>query len=442
MNKSAAWAPISAAARRATRLRDILQLRFTPLFAALPARTLEAISPANPFKRLLKVLGYTLVRLLGHLFQPIHNREELRGAVWLYVVSQNNVEALRFLQTARPDAVLVAGQGKNIGRYRDEVNRLSLRRKLLYYWQFPGMWWRLQQQAGWTAWRFFDLIFVSIGYYEVYRRALQHYQPRAVVFANDHNDDARALLLACQAEGIQTAYVQHASVSRWFPPLSFNLNLLEGQHALDTYRECGPIPGQVELVGMPKADAYLASRNQAPRVNRVGIAASLLDPTDELTTALAGLLTAFPSLIFTFRAHPSDPRDFPALLATRFPPLLFSDARRESIFDFLVNQDALIAAETSSHLEATLLNVVSLYYRFGPGYELSHDYYGFVRNGLVSEYLTLNALIEQLRNYATIKPADVYRRARYYCATVGTSDEAQSRELALGHFNKWLANQY
>lgn len=428
----------SAAAGRAARLRDILQLRFTPLFAALPARTLEAITPANPFKRLVKVTGYALVRLIGHLFKPVRNRENLHGAVWLYVVSQNNVDALRFIQTARSDAVMLAGQGKNIGRYRDDVNRLSLRRKLLYYWQFPGVWWRLGRQEGHTAWRFFDLIFVAIGYYEVYRRALRHYRPRAVIFANDHNDDARALLLACQAEGIPTAYVQHASVSRWFPPLSFDLNLLEGRHTLDTYRECGPIVGRVELIGMPKADAFLAQRNQSQRVTRVGIAASLLDPTNELIRTLSDLIVALPGLLFTFRPHPNDPRDFRDLLTARFPSLLFSDARTESIFEFLTKQDALIAAETSSHLEATLLNVVSLYYRFGPGYELSHDYYGFVRHGVATECQTLTALIEELQRYAVAKPIALYQRAAYYCATIGTAYEGRSSELGANILRIWL----
>ena len=96
--------------------------------------------------------------------------------MWLYVVSANNYEALRFLKEARPDAVLVAGQGKNIGRYGAVVNRLSLRRKILYYWQYPAALLGLARQVGPRANRFFDLIFYAIGYYEVYRRALRHYR--------------------------------------------------------------------------------------------------------------------------------------------------------------------------------------------------------------------------------------------------------------------------
>ncbi|WBA42639.1 hypothetical protein [Hymenobacter canadensis] len=420
----------------AARLRDILQLRFTPLFAALPARMLEPISPASPWKRLLKVAGYAGLRLVGNMLHKVRNPDELRGKVWLYTVSQNNYDALHFLREARPDAVLVAGQSKEIGRYNGQVNRLSLRRKLLYYGQLPGVYRALRRTEGERAWRFFDLIFNAIGYYEVYRRALRHYRPRAVVFANDHNDDARALLLACHAEGVPTAYVQHASVSTNFPPLGFDLSLLEGQDALDKYRQCGPVRGQVELVGMPKADAFLGQKNQRPAVRRVGVACNTLDNTEAIRETLAYLLREFPALTFTFRPHPGDPRDF-SFLRQQHPQLLFSDARQQNVFEFLQQQDALIAADTSTHLEATLLNLASLYFRFGT-HAVADDYYGYVAHGLVPRAATLPELAALLRGYQQHKPLDLYQRATYYNATLGTSDEGHSRHRAARLLDKWL----
>ncbi|MDQ2771166.1 MAG: hypothetical protein M3Y54_11780 [Bacteroidota bacterium] len=421
---------------RTTRLRDILQLRFSDIFAALSPAALAAISPANPLKRLARVAGYTGLRLVGNIFQPINNRTDLRGKVWLYVVSANNYDALAFLAEARADAVLVAGQAKNIGRYNATVNRLSLRRKLLYYWQFPGALWGLWRLVGPRALRFFDFVFYAIGYYEVYRRALRHYRPRAVVFSNDHNDDTRSLLLACRTEGVPTAYVQHASVSTNFPPLSFDLSLLEGQDALDKYRQCGPIAGQVELVGMPKADAYLGRRNSAPAVRRVGLACNIHDPLPALTNTLVYLIRELPELVFTLRPHPSDGRDF-GPLRQRLPDLRWSDAREENVFDFLLNQDALVAADTSTHLEATLLNVASIYYRFAAN-PLTDDYYGYAARGLVDRADSPAALAAELRRLAAHKPADLYRRAAYYNATLGTPDEGRSRERTASFLNDWL----
>ena len=418
------------------RLREILYVRFTDHFAGFPKHLLDSISPASPLKRLGKVLGYVGLRLVGNVFQPIQNSEKLQGKVWLYVVSQNNYEALHFLREARPDAVLVAGQSKQIGRYNAVVNRLSLRRKLLYYWQFPLAMAGLIRMEGNRTWRFFDLIFNAIGYYEVYCRALRCYQPKAVVFANDHNDDARALLLACRAEGVPTVYVQHASVSTNFPPLGFDLSLLEGQDALDKYSQCGPVHGQVKLVGMPKADEFLRDKNVSPAVRRVGIACNVLDETEAITAALNDLIPQFPALTFTFRAHPSDTRDF-RFLQAQHPQLVFSNAKQESVFEFLTKQDALVAADTSTHLEATLLNVASLYYRFNT-HTTTDDYYGYVAQGLVPRANTLPELEALLRQYALHKPADLYRRAAYYNATLGTPEEGHSRERAARLLNEWL----
>ena len=421
------------------RLRDILQLRFTDIFAALSPAALADISPASPLKRLARVAGYAGLRLVGNVFRPIKNRDDLRGKVWLYVVSANNYDALAFLAEARADAVLVAGQAKNIGRYNAVVNRLSLRRKLLYYWQFPGAYRGLRRQVGPRATRFFDFIFYAIGYYEVYRRALRHYQPRAVVFSNDHNDDTRSLLLACRAEGVPTAYVQHASVSTNFPPLGFDLSLLEGQDALDKYRQCGPVAGRVELVGMPKADAYLARRNLAPTVRRVGLACNIHDPLPALTDTLVYLSRELPELTFTLRPHPSDGRDF-GPLRQLLPGLQWSSAREENVFDFLLRQDALVAADTSTHLEAVMLNVASVYFRFAAN-PLTDDYYGYAARGLVERANTPAELAATLRRYAHHKPADLYQRASYYNATLGTPDEGHSRERTASILNEWL-NEY
>ena len=257
------------------------------------------------------------------------------------------------------------------------------------------------------------------------------------MFSNDHNDDTRSLLLACRAEGIPTAYVQHASVSANFPPLGFDLSLLEGQDAQDKYRLCGPVCGRVELVGMPKADAYLSQKNTAPAVRRVGIACNIHDPMPALVEALVYLVRELPELTFTLRPHPSDGRDFEPL-RQRLPTLQWSSARQENVFDFLLRQDALVAADTSTHLEATLLNVASIYFRFGTN-PLTDDYYGYAARGLVERADSPAELATALRRYAQSKPADLYQRANYYNATLGTPDEGRSQALATRTLAGWLA---
>lgn len=417
------------------RAANILHLRFTDTFAGLPKSTLNVISPHNILLRWLRVLYYISWRLMGNLVLPVKQPENIAGKIWLYVVSRNNYDALAFLKDKLPDTVFVAGQNKEIGAYNQRVNRLSARFKLLYYYQFLPVWWGLYKLKGNRALRFFDLIFQAIGYYEISVTALKKYRPRCIIFANDHNTDARALLLAAQDLNIPTVYIQHASVSTSFPALEFDLNLLEGQDSLNKYQQCGPISGAVKLIGMPKADAYLKHRNFNSTVTRLGICCNTIDAYSGIQETVIYLAAQFPDLKITFRAHPSDTRNF-SFVKKLGPPVAISDAKTEPVFDFLQHQDAVVAADSSVHLEATLLNIGSIYFRFGESI-FQPDYYGYVRRGLIEKADSLADLQKLIRAYISQKPT-VYQRAKYYNAVVGTEYEGRSHELAEQYIQEFL----
>jgi hypothetical protein len=414
---------------------DILHLRFTDTFAGLPPHTLNAISRNRVWARLVQVVLYTGGRLVANIFLPAKKRENIQGKVWLYVVSKNNYESLAFLGGHLPEAVFVAGQNKQIGLYNQQVNRLSTRWKLLYYYKFPFLLAGLYQRKGARALRFFDLVYTATGYYEVSLLHLRRYRPRAIVFANDHNTDARALLLAARKLGIPTAYIQHASVSASFPPLVFDLNLLEGQDALDKYRQCGPIAGEVRLIGMPRADAFLGNRNLGTSIQRIGICTNTMDDLEAIRVLLVALAEAFPAWVITLRPHPSDHRDFdlPDQLNDQ---VHISDSKSEAAFDFLKNQDALVAADSSIHLEATMLNIKSFYYRFGKT-KFKYDYYGYVEKELIEAAPDLLTLLTLLTEYTNNRPR-VFEKARYYNAVIGTEAEGRSHELAVGYLQEFL----
>ena len=415
---------------------DILHLRFTDTFVGLPPHTLNAISRNQVGARLWQVLLYTGGRLIANLFLPGQKKkDDLQGKIWLYVVSKNNYESLAFLRQQFPDAVFVAGQNKQIGIYNGQVNRLSTRWKLLYYYKYPILLAGLYRLKGPLALRFFDLIFTATGYYELSLRHLRRYRPRAILFANDHNTDPRALLLAAKALHIPTAYIQHASVSTSFPPLSFDLNLLEGQDALDKYRQCGPITGEVRLIGMPKADAFLAHKNLGSTIRHIGICTNTMDELEAIRVLLVVLRDNFPDWLISLRPHPGDRRDFGFIEAVKGPVQL-SDSKTESAFAFLKKQDALIAADSSIHLEATMLNILSIYYRFGKS-NFKYDYYGYVEHNLIEAARDLPALLHVLNLYAQNRPR-VYQKASYYNAVIGTAYEGKSHELALRYLQEFL----
>lgn len=415
---------------------NILHLHFSEGFYQLPESAKAAVSPTSPLKRLLKMAGYTVVRLLGNLFKQVEQPEKLQGKVWLYVVSQNNYDSLQFLKEGLPDTVFVAGQSKNIGKYNQAVIRISLRRKILYYYKFIPLYLEFLKYKKQSTLRFADVLYDAVGFYEVYLAKLKKYKPRAIVFANDHNADARAMLLAAKATGIKTVYIQHASVTPIFPPLQFDLNLLEGQDALDKYKQCGPITSRVELVGMPKADSFAKFRNRSQSINRIGIGCNLMDSTEEIVHVAKQLARDFPEVEIILRPHPRDNRNFQNLI--QGPNISFSNSRQESTFDFLKEIDVLLSGNSGIHLEAVLLNVWAIYYNMNRSEKL-HDYYGFIRKGLVDAAGSYTELHKLLQFHIQNKP-EVYHRAKYFNATVGSPYDGKSSELAL-HLVKEFAGE-
>ncbi|HEY4651356.1 MAG TPA: hypothetical protein VIG72_08065 [Pontibacter sp.] len=415
------------------RYSNILHLHFSEGFYNLPESAKNAVSPASPVKRLLKVLGYSLVRLIGNLLRQVEQPEELQGKVWLYVVSQNNVNSLQFIKDSLPDVVFVAGQSKQIGKYNHAVARISLRKKLLYYYKFLPLYFQFLKQKKQRTLRFYDVLFDAVGFYEVYLQKLRKYKPQTIVFANDHNADARAMLLAARTAGIKTAYIQHASVSPIFPPLQFDMSLLEGQDALDKYKSCGPVEGRVELVGMPKADAYVPFRNKNQQVQTIGIGCNLMDDTTEIENLLHQLHTDFPTINFILRPHPRDTRNFRSIAGQR---ISISDSRTIATFEYLRQIDVQLSGNSGIHLEAVLLNVWSIFYNMHPQENLQ-DYYGYIQHGLIDAAPDYSHLKQLLQQHLSQKP-EVYLRAKYYNATVGTPHDGRSGELALQHLAAFI----
>ncbi|MDX5435658.1 MAG: hypothetical protein LPK03_00580, partial [Pontibacter sp.] len=111
--------------------------------------------------------------------------------------------------------------------------------------------------------------------------------------------------------------------------------------------------------------------------------------------------------------------------------------RQQSVFEYLQGIDMLVSGNSGIHLEAVLLNVWSVYYNFNPKEEL-HDYYGFVAQGLVEEATSYNTLQPSIAQGIAHKP-EVYRRASYYHATVGTENDGRSGELASNFVKAMLA---
>lgn len=278
-----------------------------------------------------------------------------------------------------------------------------------------------------------DKILESVHYYNNALHILEQGRPAACIFTNDINPKSRALLLAAKKLDIPTIYIQHASVSKYFPPLAFDLALLDGEDTHSKYKEAGTVEGNIEYIGIPKFDSYYKFRQTKDSIDSIGICGNLLDEKDKLHELVIKIQQAFPSFTLSYRPHPRDNRtlSFPGKVA-------ISDSKSELIFDFLKRQDLILAANTACHVEAAIMNIPSIYFELSDN--LINDYYGYINHGLIEEAKTLSALLTLIDSYQKERPK-VYTRAKYYSDTVGTTNEGRSGELAISYIQNFLSER-
>jgi hypothetical protein len=272
-------------------------------------------------------------------------------------------------------------------------------------------------------------------YVPYFLRILTQTQPAYVLVSNDHNVSNRALIAVAIHLKIETVYMQHASVSKYFPPLRFNYAFLDGQAGLKTYQKCEgsrskpsplyPLP-KVFLSGQKKA---LSKCDSSCRQTRLGIAINTLDGLEESVALTRQLARA--GFEVCLRWHPALAKDYVEKLNASLlgqPEVTYSDPSNSSISDFLRSCFAVIASNTSIHLEAVLSGVPSIYFEISP--LSSPDVYGYVQNGLVPHLVNSQELILSLMDIANEKMNPINLKAiRFYSASYGTEWEGREGEL-------------
>lgn len=415
---------------------SILQFGFSGAQEAAPAIR-DVLSTRSPFKRILKIVGRVFVLPFRGIyyrfkFRKHLNYNKLQNKAWLLVTSSNNRSVLKILKERLPESVYLTYEAA-VSEPEDIVPLMHLR--ILYrLYRFPFIYYQFKKKYGQKAWWYADYIFKAVGQYEACRHFIRKHHPAYIVFANDHTIFPRAMLLAAKSLDVPTIYIQHASVTPYFPPLDFDLSLLEGQATIDRYTQNGAVAGETRFIGMPKFDPYVSLRNTQTRVQCVGICCNKLDETADVEALVAYLTAQLPQLRFTFRPHPADERNF------SMPEGVLYSTKAENVFDFLQKQDLIIAGNTSTHLEAVLLNVVSVYYEFSAYSADISDMYGYCKNGLVEQADTREKLVEIIDNQSNKKEQDVFKKAAYYNHTAGTAQEGSSSELAAQYIKEFVNN--
>ena len=251
----------------------------------------------------------------------------------------------------------------------------------------------------------------------------------------------RLLKKAAFYNKVPTFYLQHASVVEEFPKLDFDLSLLEGMDALSKYNKKG-IDNNVELIGMPKFDRYYNCINSNLVINNIGICTNILESEETLSSFIKELRENFKSMPIFLRPHPADKRlEFYKKLSRQFN-LFLSNSQNENSFDFLRKVDLNISGGSSVHLEAVLMNVYPIHYKFN---KERYDDYGYLKNGLLlHSFDKVKDVVSHINSIKYNKP-NIRNRAKYYVESVNTPYDGKSTEKAIQlikeHVESYNVNQ-
>lgn len=377
------------------------------------------------------------IKSLGKFFRKDAINDSLIHKNWVIVVTSNQLKSVEFLSNYPQEFQFVVNhKTKSLelnveARYVDFAGILKLR----YIFSYLPFVIKVAQSQPRHFLRVFHILFQRIGEFEVMVNVLKKYRPNSIIIANDHGVFYLALMHAAKSLKIPTIYIQHASVSEDFPPLKFDLALLDGLDTLNKYQKNGKvIESKIEMIGVPKFDKFKSLINDKIKVEKIGIPFGLRDSLQDLEEVIKLIKKSFSHLELTIRPHPSDHRLFPK----SFNGFGLSNSKTENVYDYLSKQDMIIAADSAIHLEATLLNVKSIYYRYTP-LKGEHDIYAFVKNGLVDEAANKKELLAFIQKGIDYKE-NVRGRAKYYYEPLHTDFDGRCGELAVNKIRKFLEN--
>ena len=261
---------------------------------------------------------------------------------------------------------------------------------------------------------------------------IRNIQPRKIIISNQLSVYHRSLAAATYKLGIETIFMQHASVTDNFPPLiNYHTALLEGEDALDKYQKNGSKNLKIYLIGMPKFDYYYGILNKKSTVENIGICTNGMDDIDRFEKLINKISLLNDAKNIYLRPHPSDRRFEEWSKISKKYNIKFSNVRVVNSFDFIGKVDLVIAGDSNILLEAALMNVSCIYF---DSFNSNHDWYGFKKNGLVDYFNNIDLLLIRVGELI-IEKKTTRNIAKKYIETVNTSFEGRSSQLAANILN-------
>lgn len=193
---------------------------------------------------------------------------------------------------------------------------------------------------------------------------------------NDHSPYNVMIHQIGKDYNLTTIYIQHANVSKKFPPLYHDINLLFNQKSLDIYRSVGKISNKVELIGDVRLK-YLKEFKGKPIHKRVLICPNKLDDVKDVIDFSKSLKKNGYNPII--RPHPSDKR-------WRYIRKV-DISRNRTVKEDLEEASFLVTNESAIIIESIYVNLLSYLYQFKNAKNTPQifDNYGFIHDGLIKK---------------------------------------------------------
>lgn len=268
--------------------------------------------------------------------------------------------------------------------------------------------------------------FNAIGYYytikDFYKK---NPNLKLIVFANDHININRCMIMLASQYGVKTIYTQHASVTETFPPLNFTYSFLDGKDSLDKYESIGDIKGKVILAGGSRFDnayQYKTRERSKDQTIKIGIAFNPQDSIDKIQSLCKQILELSLGVVI-LRPHPSEEIKYREISHQFDKRIQWSQPSQENSFEFISKINLLIANESSIHLDAAILGKKSVLYNLSDTKIL--DWYSYIKKGLIQVVYNIEDIKKVIESALDVSPDMI----KLYNAADGTPYEGHVGQL-------------
>ena len=267
--------------------------------------------------------------------------------------------------------------------------------------------------------------FEMLGVYEYVLRMMRKSEAlKLFIGANDHSGLSQYGFVAARKLGLESLYIQHASVSSKFPPLRMTYALLDGEDARQKYLAAGKTDTEIRLIGAMKYDPYLTRKEVEEPGRLVGVCFSRVAHDLHQNLELCQALEQ-EGVGFAVRFHPAVGKEVRLEFESR--GWRVSEPEEENSLDFVLRCHSLVSGDSNILMESILLKRRPIYFSSD---KQALDYYGFAKQGLVEKIcLRWQEVIDLLGTEFNL---EVHRRnAKHYHDPLYTEWEGRSTELAV-----------